>query len=825
MIKKALSAIFAALLIAVLVVGIWAATTLRKTLPQTSGEIELPGLDGPVEVARDDFGIPHITAQSEMDLYRALGFVNAQDRLWQMDLFRRISQGRLAEVFGPAAVKLDHKHRVLGFRRLADWLYAKADDKSKAICDAYVDGINQYIKKYPDTLPLEFRLLRTRPEEWSPKDVYNVLMWQQWMVTFNWESELAMVALIQNLGVDEALDLISIPKAPTPTIIPESEKQYAPAPSRVDDTLIPPEIDYNQIKFEPTKRASGDSRVSLLRPVGQVYASNAWAVSGARSASGKPILCNDPHVPHTLPSIWYIVRLSAPGIDDAAGIMTLGAPMIVMGHTRHIAWGDTTTGADTQDLYLEKPNPDNPDEYLYMGKSRPFEIRNEIISYREDGEMKEVEIEIRSSMHGPIINEIAEPPISSATPLALQWTGYQTSDMIRTGDIILKAKGWDEFREGLSHFTTPVWNWVYADSSGAIGYQLAGTIPIRKKGRGLLPVPGWTGEYEWENYVPYDEMPRLLNPSNGYIVTANNAVTPDDYPYLISTRFAPPYRASRIEELILAKDKLSVEDMRRIQMDVRSKRGERLRDMFVAACEKHPQPGRDFERALELMRDWDLEADAESRGAAIFYESHATIARNIFGNRVGPDLWKQLYRVIGNLDDMMEAEAAEKWFDDPATDRVETREETIAVGVADAVASLREFFRDGPDAWKWGGMHTLTFKHPLGRSGILAKILNIGPHPIGGAMSTVNPGIYFFNSDQKPYAVWAGPSMRTVVDFASVDSTEMIITLGQSGHRFSRHYSDQLTHWLKGTSVPIGQQNSKEESHPEGRLILRPAPE
>ena len=826
MIRKLLLAALALCVVVAAGVAIYSTIIITRTLPQISGEIELSGLENPVEVLRDEFGVPHITAKSEGDMYRALGFVTAQDRLWQMDIFRRISHGRLAEALGPAALKLDRKHRVLGFHRLAQRLYSEADAEAKAVCDAYVDGINQYIENYPDKLPLEFRLLDYAPEKWKPEDTYSILMWQQWMVTFNWESELAMVALIQSLGADEALELIGIPKAPTPTIIPESDKQYSPGPSRIDDTIIPPEIDYSQIRFEPAAEASGGLQASLLlRPMGEVYASNAWAVSGERSESGGAILSNDPHVPHTLPSIWYMAHLSAPGIDDAAGIMTLGVPMIVMGHTRHIAWGDTTTGADTQDLYLEKVDPDDPGRYLYKGQSRAFEVRKEIIRYREDGEMKELEIEVRSSMHGPIVNEIADPPISPATPLALKWTGYQTADMIRAGDLILKARGWNEFREALSHISTPVWNWVYADADGNIGYQLVGAIPIRKKGRGLLPVPGWTDDYEWTDFIPYDEMPRLLNPSSGYIVTANNAVTPDDYPYLISTRFAPPYRSSRIEELILAKEKVTVGDMRRIQMDVHSKQGERLRDIFVAACEKHPRPGPDFKRAVELMREWNLNADTKSRGAAVFYESHATIARNIFGFRLGPELWKQLYRVIGNLDDMIEAESARKWFDDPTTELVETRDETIAAGVAEAVESLREFFRDGPDSWRWGDMHTVTFKHPLGQKGILAKIFNRGPHPIGGGMSTINPGVYFYNSANKPYAVMSGPSMRTVIDYADFDATEMVITLGQSGNRFSPHYSDLLPYWLKGESIPFYKDDAGSDAPNGNRLVLRPVAE
>jgi len=426
-------------------------------------------------------------------------------------------------------------------------------------------------------------------------------------------------------------------------------------------------------------------------------------------------------------------------------------------------------------------------------------------------------------VHGPIINEVADPPVHPDTPLALRWAGYESSDSIKSADAAIKARNWEEFRAALSDTITPVWNWVYADAEGNIGYQVVGKIPIRKRGRGMVPVPGWLEEYEWEGYIPYDEMPRLFNPSNGYIVTANNRVAPEDYPYLISTRFAPRYRAERIEQLLLQHEKLSAEDMHRIQMDVYSKRGERLRDRFVDACEHHPRTDPDFAQALELLRNWDLNVDTESAGASIFYESHAMVARNIFGTRMESTLWKQLYRVIGDLDDMVDDESARKWFDNPATDAVEPRDEAIAAGVAEAVTSLRKFFGTGPNTWTWGRLHTLTFRHPLGRSGLLAKMLNLGPFPLGGAISTVNPGIYYFDSKEKPYSVWAGPSMRTVVDFADVDAARMVITLGQSEERFSSHYADQLSHWLNGESLPMWRKADSMESHLEGRLVLKPA--
>ena len=826
MAKKIFLVLASITLIIVVVAGIWAAAIVRKSLPKTGGEIELSGLQNPVEVYRDEFGIPHIKAQSETDLYMALGFVNAQDRLWQLDTFRRVSQGRLAEILGEDLVELDHAHRVFGFQRLAEKLYAWADEDSKSVCHAYVDGINQYISKFPDRLPIEFRLLRYKPEPWSPEDIYGVLMWQQWMVTFNWKSELAMVALIQRLGADDALEMASLSSGAGPTIIPESEKQYSPAPSQIDDVILPPEFDYDLIRFivdEPSEQQNDIHAAAWPTHEGRVLASNAWAVSGARSRSGKAVLSNDPHIPHTLPSIWYMVHLSAPGVDDAAGIMTPGVPMIVMGHTRHIAWGDTTTIADTQDLFIEKLNPDNPDEYLYDGEYRPFEVIKEVIRYRNGGRLNAVEKEIRLSVHGPIINEIADPPVSAETPLALRWAGSEPSDMIGAGTMMLKARNWEDFREALRHVATPVWNWVYADANGNIGYQMVGSVPVRKKARGLVPVPGWVKDYEWDGYIPYDEAPRLYNPSRGYIVTANNKVMPDDYPYFISARFAPPYRAARIEELLLEREKLSVEDMRRIQLDIYSKQGERLRDLLVAACDKYPQPGRDFARAVELLEKWDLNSDAESVGAAIFYESHAAVARMIFRERMGPELWRQLYWAIGNLDDMVDIESARKWFDDPSTEPVETRDETIAAGVAEAVGSLREFFGDGPENWKWGRLHTLIFRHPLGRSGLLARIFNIGPYPLGGALSTVNPGIYSFDSEHKPYSVWAGPSMRTVVDFGNVDRTRMVITLGQSGQRFSSHYADQLPLWLKGESLPMRESPGRSKDGLENSLTLKPA--
>ncbi|MBI5116315.1 penicillin acylase family protein [Candidatus Poribacteria bacterium] len=825
MFKKAFCAFIVCIVVVLIVLALWGWFLMRKGLPQETGEIFLAGLVKPVEVTRDIYGIPHIKAESEIDMYRALDFVNAQDRLWQLDLFRRLSQGRLAEVFGPDLIPLDHTNRVLGFQRLGDKLFASADGSSKAICVAYVDGINQYVERFPDRLPVEFRLLRHRAEKWSPEDVYAVLMWQQWRVTFNWESELANVALSQELRADKMQELMNISRRLDPTIIPESEKQYSSGPSRIDDTIFAPEIDYGNIRFEitePLKSKAEEQRAALLKPQSEMIASNCWAISGERSASGKPILCNDPHISHTLPSIWYMVHLSAPGIDDAFGIMTPGVPMVVMGHTRHVAWGDTTTMADTQDLYLEKLNPENPLEYLRDGEYRPFDVIHETIRYREGGRTKAVEKDVLLSIHGPIINEIAVPPVSSVSPLALRWSGYELSDSIKGGSLAIKAKNCLEFRSALSNMATPVWNWVFADADGNICYQLVGYIPIRKKGRGAAPVPGWLKEYEWDGHIPYDEMPRLYNPSCEYIVTANNRVAPADYPYLIATRFESPYRATRIRELILAQEKLSAEDMRRMQMDVYSGQGARLRDRFVAACEKYPQAGPDFKDAVEIMRSWDLRSDAESLGASVFQESYATLARNIVSHWVKPELRTQAYESVDVFDDMLEQESAQKWFDDPATTRIETRDEEISASVAEASCSLRKFFRDKPENWRWGRLHNLTFVHPLGRSGLLAKALNLGPFPIGGTGTTINMGFYLADPALKPYAVTLGPSMRTVVDFGDPDDARMVITLGQSEERLSSHYSDHLPYWLNGETLPMWKKSEWTDANREGRLVLRP---
>jgi penicillin amidase len=408
-------------------------------------------------------------------------------------------------------------------------------------------------------------------------------------------------------------------------------------------------------------------------------------------------------------------------------------------------------------------------------------------------------------------------------PLALRWAGYEMSDSLKSSRLMLKAKNWQDFHGALRYTATPVWNWVYADVEGNIGYQLAGRIPVRKKGRGMFPVPGWLKDYEWDGYIPYDEMPRLLNPSNGYIVTANNRVTPDDYPYLISTRYANPYRAERIEELILAHERLSMEDMQQIQMDAYSKQAERMRDIFVDACEKCQTADPDFKQAVELMKKWNLVADQDSAGATIFFESYATVARNVINNRMKAGLWRRIYRSVADLDDLLGNDEAQKWFDNPSTEDVETQDQVVAASTAEAVKSLRQFYQSDPEAWKWGKLHTLTFAHPLGRSGILAKLLNLGPLRMGGENSTVNPANYYFDVEQKPYPVIAGPSMRTVVDFGNVNAAQMVITLGQSGNRFSRHYSDQLPFWLRGESLPLWKTQGEIEANQEGKLLLIPS--
>jgi len=517
-------------------IGVYA---VRRAFPQASGRIALDGLRGTVEVMRDQWGIPHIYAQNDLDLFFAQGFVHAQDRLWQMEFNRRAASGRLSEIFGPVTLDTDRFLRTVGLRRAAEVEAAQLDDETKRVLQAYVDGVNAYIASRRGRLPLEFALLRYVPEPWSPVDAVAFGKLMAWTLSGNWDSEILRAHLLSRFGEAGVARLMPAYPDEMPVIVPAG-------------------ADYRPF------RSAAALRLAAHAPARNGTGSNNWVIAGSRTTTGAPILANDPHLEAAMPSIWYEMDLSSERFH-VAGATFAGAPGVIIGHNERIAWGVTNAGPDVQDLYLERFDPDDPARYEFQGQWERATVVEESIIVK--GRRDPVILPVRITRHGPILNGVVD---GLDAFVALRWTALMPGTILGSVLRLDQARNWEEFREALRLWTVPAQNFVYADTDGNIGYQLPGRIPVRAKGNGLLPVPGWTGEYEWVGEIPFDELPSSFNPERGYIITANNRIIPDDYTHFIAAEWDPGFRAQRIETMLTAQPKVSPEVVADMQLDTSS---------------------------------------------------------------------------------------------------------------------------------------------------------------------------------------------------------------------------------------------------------------
>jgi penicillin amidase len=785
--------VVAALLLIVLVGG---SLFVRRTFPAIDGTVKLTGLESTVEVYRDRWGVPHIYAASARDLFFAQGYVTAQDRLWQMEFNRRAASGTLSEVCGDATLDTDRFIRTIGWRRVAEEESEALTGEALTMLEAYSAGVNAFIESHRGALPLEFIILGFEPEPWTPADSLAWAKVMAWDLGGNWETELLRASLIEAVGEEKTAEL---------------------APPYPEDSplIVPPEVgDYSHLESEGLL-----AQVALLKDVlgggGPGVGSNNWVVDGSKSTTGKPLLADDMHLGLQMPSIWYEVHLVGGGLN-VEGYSFPGVPGVIVGHNEQIAWGVTNLGPDVQDLYIEKINPENPDQYEYQGQWLDMQVFEEVIEVAGADPVVE---RVRVTHHGPIITPVVE---DLSEVLAFRWTALEPSRMV---DAVLGLDGagdWEEFRAALGLWAVPSQNFVYADTEGNIGYQAPGQIPIRSEGHtGLVPVPGWTGEYEWQGYIPFDELPSAFNPSTHYLVTANNKVVGDDYPYMLAYDFAVGHRAQRITTLIEELDTLAVEDFERIHGDTYSIPGE----VFTPHLLEIEPEGFLQERALNELRKWDYECDADSTGAAIFQVFYVKLVANTFGDELGEEL---LEEYVGAwtwhhiaLEEMIE-EANNPWFDDVGTPQRETRDDIVLRSFAEALDYLGNRFGDVPHAWKWGRLHGAEFVHqPLGKSGIapLERIFNRGPIEVGGSGYTVNAASF---DPKEPYATAHGVSQRLIVDLSDFDNSLSTHTTGQSGLPFHRHYDDMIPLWQVVEYHQLLWSRHAVEENAEGLLVLEP---
>ena len=782
------------LLLATVVVG--GSLFIRRTFPTIDGTVEVPGLNSMVQVYRDQWGIPHIYADNVEDLFFAQGYVTAQDRLWQMEFNRRVASGTLSEVLGDATLETDRFIRTLGWRRVAEVEADNLQGDALLVLEAYAAGVNAFVDTHRGNLPLEFTILGFEPEPWTPADSIAWAKVMAWDLGGNWEAELLRARLIEALGEEKASELAPPYPDGAPLIIPPEVGGYG-------------DLDLEGVlaRYAPVRKVVGAGGPGL--------GSNNWVVDGTKSATGMPLLADDMHLGLQMPSIWYEVHLVGGGYN-VEGYSFPGVPGVIVGHNEDIAWGVTNANPDVQDLYVERMSPDNPDQYEYQGQWVDVEIIEEVIEV--DGREPVVE-RVRVTRHGPIITPVVE---GLTDALAFRWTALEPSRMLDAVLLLDQASDWEEFRAALELWAVPSQNFIYADREGNIGYQMPGLVPMRAEGHtGLLPVPGWTGEYEWQGYIPFEELPSVFNPSTDFIVTANNKVVGDEYPYPLGYDYAVGHRAERITTLLQEKEVLSIEDFQRIHGDTYSIPAE----IFTPYILDIEPEGFLQERALNEISGWDYYNDADSTGAAIFQVFYLELVKNTFGDELGEEL---LAEYLGAptwhhiaLESMIE-EADNPWFDDVMTPERETRDDIVVRAFADALDYLGNRFGDVPHAWKWGRLHAAQFVHePLGQSGIalLEMMVNRGPVEVGGSGYTVNAAS--FDADE-PFATAHGVSQRMIVDLSDFDNSLSTNTTGQSGLPFNKHYDDMITLWQGVKYHPLLWSRETVEQNPEGLLILEP---
>lgn len=817
--RRVLRGLGITLLLLLAVLAVAAFWFVRHPWPQTQGDLAVAGLTAPVEVIRDGLGIPNIYARNEHDLFFAQGYVHAQDRLWQMEMDRHVSSGTLSQLFGRGTIPTDRYLRTLGMHRNAERNWQLLEPGTRAILDAYAQGVNAYIETHRGSLPVEYSLLRVKPRPWTPVDS---LAWVELMALSlgqNHQFELIRTTWAGLLGEAGMHQLLPGYPAGAPVIVSPQEGHYPPGPAA------------GPAETPAGASAAGAHQAALSGPDDPLLASwlggpalargsNAWVVHGSRTSTGKPILANDTHLGLEMPSVWYENGLHG-GRFDSVGFSFAGMPLVIIGHNARIAWGISSMNGDVQDLYRETVNAKG--QYRVNGihgagdEWRDPQIVKESIPL-PDGTSDSFQITV--TRHGPVLNDVVDE-LKGKPPVALRWTaadGNRAFDAIVHLDL---AADWASFRQALSVWSAPALNFVYADVDGHIGYQATGQIPLRVPGHlGTVPVDGADGRSEWQGILPFDEMPRLSDPPSGFIVTANNKVVADSYPHVIGTDYADPYRATRIQERLAASPHLSIEEMAKLQADVHSLAAEALRPYLLAV-----KPANDLEtRALEEVRSWDLRFNPESAGATIYYAWYRNLLPDILGDELGEAEMKKSRGLLTSETPVfirLMKEGTSPWFDDRRTKQVETRDDIVRRSFTEAMHDLAPL-GGNPAEWRWGRLHQVVFAHqPLGNSGIapLIKLFNGKRVPVPGEAVTIDAGI---PSLDDPFVVTFGSSQRLLADLSDLGRSLAVNSTGQSGQLFHRHREDQIPLWAANAYHPMPFGRPAVEKGAEEKLVLKP---
>ncbi|MFT5485794.1 MAG: penicillin amidase [Paracoccaceae bacterium] len=767
---------------------------LRTSLPGLSENIALPGIEAPVEVVHDSNGIPHIIAGSTSDAYRALGFLHARDRLFQMDFMRRLGAGRLSEVTGRPTLQLDRTMRTLGLYRLAGETVSRMPPDARAALDAYAAGVNAFLASRSGALPPEFVVLRYQPEQWTPADS---LVWGRLMamrLTGNWRTEALRAALAERLSAAQLADLWPRGTDVTPATLAG---------------ILP---------MKDTARIAKQVLIGIPDWLRQVSASNSWLVSGTGTQTGKPVLANDPHLGYRAPGLWYLARISAPGLD-VTGATVPGVPFHILGHNGRIAWGFTTTDSDTQDLFVERLDTDRPGHYLTPGGSAPFVTRQETITIKD---APAETFTVRETRHGPVISDIYNNLTKVAGEshvIALAATSLRADDMTPLALFgFNKAQNWQDFRDAARHFHTPQQNISYADTGGNIGFISPGRVPVRRTGLGRRPVPGWTGTYDWTGFIPFDALPQSYNPASGRIVNANHRIVPDSYEWYLTDDWSAPYRARRIYAALDTTEPHTVAQSLRLQTDTLSLAAKDLLPVLLGNLDARTEKRR---RVAALLQAWDRQMSRDAAAPLIYSTWLVAVNRALYADELGP-LFPQYFglrpRVVLH---MLTKRTA--WCDDVTTEHSETCREIVSRALDTAVLSLEDKYGGDIDNWRWGKAHQAVFSHPLfGRIPVIKQLSDIrieadgGPYTVSRAQSRIG-------DSKAPFASVHGPGYRAVYDLSDLANSRFATATGQSGNPLSPLYANTTRNWRDGKYIKIPQTRADAIKETMGITRLTPA--
>jgi penicillin G amidase len=779
-ISKALPAALGALGAAAF--GLWY-QLFRRPLPQTAGRLRLRGLEAPVDVVRDRQGVPHVRARGDLDLAFAIGFCHGQDRLWQLEFFRRATAGRLSEFSGPETLKIDRLMRTLGLMRTAGREVDVIAAEVRSRLDAYAAGINAAIETAP-ALPIEFQILRLEPEPWSVADLLASAKLMAIGLSTNWEMELYRAALVRHAG---------------PEVTARLEPQYPPA----NPIVVTP--------GEPYGGAGVDMAAQIARVkeaiglTAHAAGSNNWVVSGERSVTGKPLLACDPHLSTTIPGLFYQADLAC---DDyrVFGAMLPHSPDLVYSQTRFAAWGFTNVMADTQDLFVERFDKDDARLYEFNGEWLQAEVIREEI--RVKGRSQPDSLDVTITHHGPIVNEALGA--DGEEPLALAWTALHYPLLTGASNKAARARNHEELLTATSEHTAPPLNMLWADSEGNIGYQLIGKLPIRKGATPDLPKPGWTGEFEWEGTVPYEDLPRAVNPAGGFLVTANHRIVGDDYPHHITSEWLDGYRARRIEDLLGERQKHSLDDFARIQTDLYSFPGI---ETVHRLSRLHPATQRET-RAIEWLKSWDGRLDTKTVAGTVYQAFTLVFARTVVSAAVRDTKLVERYlnesevglipvvsspwRFHARLLELWD-EGDPSWFASSTHPAGRHWDDVALEALSEALGGLEQRFGRDPERWRWGSVHGVRFSHPLGEANGLFERIFCRTVEAGGASETVVQNGY---APTQPFRGAWGPVYRMLADVGDPGSSRWQASTGQSGQPGSGHYDDLIRAWQDGRSNP-----------------------